>query len=667
MGEKEVATGEDGQSFNCAPMLTKEPESTGTFDVCGLQLTALGKILDAMPMPALLIDPLSRIAFANRSCSRISRQPEKLQGLSLSTLFSEESAIAEIQRATNEVFSTGKSQLIDSTFEITGHRMWSRLYLQSMAFGSSKWMVLLMKDLAHGKNRILPSSRYHSKFPKEIAERERMEKLTFDDQHRLELILRGADLGLWEVDLQKDKVFVDQTWAGVFGDPPDSIEASSSYWLELIHPDDSQRFFRAWNEHLDGSVDCFETEYRIRNKVGEWKWLLTRGKVGERTRDGEPMRISGIVLDITHRKCVDENMLQKSKVFMDAIDPIFIEDLEGSVTHVNRAAEQIYGWRRNELIGKSITTIAPPHLRAQAENFLMRCKLGERVENVEATHITKSGATIPVLLSLSLLTNERAEPVAIATITKNLSNLKRTEDKLRAQTEALERSNKDLEEFAYLAAHDLREPLIGIAAYAKILQRRYRESLDSQAHKFISRTLDTVTRMDCLIQTLLSYSRLGTDARTMESTDCNLALAEALSNLRSGIEASGATVVSDPLPTVMANPSLLIQVFQNLVGNAIKFAGNDPLKVRIGAQREEREWRFFVKDNGIGIEPPYFDRIFRIFQRIESSPDRPGTGIGLANCKKIVEHHGGRIWVESKPGKGSTFFFTIPHERASGT
>ena len=216
-----------------------------------------------------------------------------------------------------------------------------------------------------------------------------------------------------------------------------------------------------------------------------------------------------------------------------------------------------------------------------------------------------------------------------------------------------------------MAAHDLREPLIGIAASAKILQRRYGESLDAQAHQFISRTLDTITRMDGLIQSLLSCSRLGSDPRNLEPTDCNVALAEALSNLKSVMEASGATVMSDSLPTVMANPSLLVQVFQNLVGNAIKFAGDEPLKIRIGAAWEESEWRFFVKDNGIGIAPPYFDRIFRIFQRIDSSPERPGTGIGLANCKKIVEHHGGRIWVESQPGKGSTFFFTIPDRMAS--
>jgi light-regulated signal transduction histidine kinase (bacteriophytochrome) len=238
---------------------------------------------------------------------------------------------------------------------------------------------------------------------------------------------------------------------------------------------------------------------------------------------------------------------------------------------------------------------------------------------------------------------------------------------LRAQTKALERSNKDLEEFAYVAAHDLREPLIGIAAYIKLLERHLKHRLDAQAHKLIARAVATITRMDCLIQSLLWHSRLTSETKHLEPTDCNVALEEALFSLRSAIEERGAIVESEPLPVVMANPSLLIQVFQNLVSNAIRFAGDEPLKIRIGAQREENEWTVFVKDNGIGIEPPYFDRIFRIFQRIDSSPDRPGTGIGLANCKKIVEHHGGRIWVESKPGKGSTFFFTIPHRMASDT
>ncbi len=380
----------------------------------------------------------------------------------------------------------------------------------------------------------------------------------------------------------------------------------------------------------------------------------------ERTQDGTLLRVLGAELEASQFKLAKEKLFHMSRVFMDAIDPIFIRNLEGIVIDMNRTAEETYGWRRDELIGKSIMTIMPSHLRSLAEDYHFRCKRGETIKNVEFTHLTKSGATIPVLVSLSLLTDERAEPVSIATIIKDLSNLKRTEEMLRAQTEALARSNKDLEEFAHVAAHDLREPLIGIAAYVKILQRQYGDSLNAQANQFISRILETITRMDGLIQSLLSYCRLGNDAGNFDPTDCNAAFAGALSNLIAAIDASGATVTTDSLPKIMANQSLLIQVFQNLVGNAIKFAGDEPPEIHVGASLEGSEWRFSVKDNGIGIEPAYFDRIFRIFQRIDSSADRPGAGIGLANCKKIVEYHGGRIWVESKPGKGSTFFFTIP-------
>ena len=224
----------------------------------------------------------------------------------------------------------------------------------------------------------------------------------------------------------------------------------------------------------------------------------------------------------------------------------------------------------------------------------------------------------------------------------------------------MERSNTDLEEFAYVAAHDLREPLVGIAAYLKVLGRRFKDSPDPDAYKFVSRALDITLRMDSLVQSLLAYSLLGVGPKSFQLTDCNVALHSALSNLRSAIEEADAKVTSDPLPTVTGDSHLMVQLFQNLVSNAIKFARDIPLEIHIGTTREEPEWKFYVKDNGIGIEPPHFDRIFRIFQRVEATRGRPGTGIGLASCKKIVEHHGGRIWVESEPANGSIFFFTVP-------
>ena len=292
------------------------------------------------------------------------------------------------------------------------------------------------------------------------------------------------------------------------------------------------------------------------------------------TDEGNPLRASGTAFDISDRKRAEDKLLQLSKVFMESIDPIFIRDLEGNIVDLNKAAEQTYGWSREELIGKSIKTIVSPDRHEIADKLQERCKSGEKVENVEALHRTKSGDLMPVLVSLSLLTDKKDKPVGIASITKNLSDLKRTEDMLRAKTEALERSNKDLEEFAYVAAHDLREPLIGIAAYLKVLERHCRTKSDTKAHNLVSRALDITLRMDSLVQSLLAYSRVGVGPKSFQPTDCNVVLHSALSNLRAAIEEAKAKVTSDPLPTVTGDSDLMVQLFQNLVSNAIKFAGN---------------------------------------------------------------------------------------------
>ncbi len=218
---------------------------------------------------------------------------------------------------------------------------------------------------------------------------------------------------------------------------------------------------------------------------------------------------------------------------MESIDPIFIRDLEGNIVDLNKAAEQTYGWSREELIGKSIKTTVSPNRHEMADELQERCKSGEKVENVEALHRKKSGDLMPVLVSLSLLTDKKDKPVGIASITKNLSDLKRTEDMLRAKTEALERSNKDLEEFAYVAAHDLREPLSRNCCLFKGPGAALAKPTPIQkSHKFVSRALDITLRMDSLVQSLLSYSRLGTGPKSFQPTDCNVALDSALSNLR---------------------------------------------------------------------------------------------------------------------------------------
>jgi signal transduction histidine kinase len=245
-------------------------------------------------------------------------------------------------------------------------------------------------------------------------------------------------------------------------------------------------------------------------------------------------------------------------------------------------------------------------------------------------------------------------------LVREIAERKLAMETLAQKEKELRRSNEELEQFAYVASHDLQEPLRMVGSYTQLLSRRYKGRLDSDADEFIAFAVDGVTRMQRLINDLLQYSRVGTKGREPEPTNSEVVLERALANLKTAIEDNRATVTHDPLPVVMADDRQLEQLFQNLIGNAIKFHGAELPKVNMRAERSNGCWMFRVKDNGIGIEPQYYQRIFQVFQRLHTRQEYSGTGIGLAVCKKIVERHGGRIWVESEPGTGTTFLFTLP-------
>jgi signal transduction histidine kinase len=237
---------------------------------------------------------------------------------------------------------------------------------------------------------------------------------------------------------------------------------------------------------------------------------------------------------------------------------------------------------------------------------------------------------------------------------------KRIEDRLVRQTEELKRSNEELEQFAYVVSHDLQEPLRSINGFVQLLARRRREVKDEKSEHYTERIVAGVGRMRELIDDLLEYSRVSTRGNLFEPVDCGEIVTEALANLESAIDKSEAAVTCDEFPRVQGDASQLTQLFQNLIGNALKFRNERAPQIHINAEKRDGVWVFSVRDNGIGIEPQYFERIFHVFQRLHSQQEYAGTGIGLAICKKIAERHGGRIWVESEPGKGSTFNFTIP-------
>jgi light-regulated signal transduction histidine kinase (bacteriophytochrome) len=264
------------------------------------------------------------------------------------------------------------------------------------------------------------------------------------------------------------------------------------------------------------------------------------------------------------------------------------------------------------------------------------------------------------MYNASIFKNQAGEVDGVFAAARDVTERKRAEKELALRAEELARSNADLQQFAYVASHDLQEPLRMVASYTQLLGKRYRGKLDADADDFIGYAVDGAHRMQQLVNDLLAYSRVGTRAREFAPIECENVLRAVLGNLKTSIEETKAVISHDPLPAVEADETQLGQVFQNLIGNALKFHGPDLPRVDISAEQQDGEWRFTVRDNGIGIEPQDAGRIFVIFQRLHAGREYPGTGIGLAITKKIVERHGGRIWVESAPGQGSTFIFTIP-------
>ncbi len=255
-------------------------------------------------------------------------------------------------------------------------------------------------------------------------------------------------------------------------------------------------------------------------------------------------------------------------------------------------------------------------------------------------------------------TTELAE--ANQTLRAEIAERQRAEEKLKLAVEELERSNEDLRQFAYAASHDLQEPLRAVSGFVQLLQKRYQGRLDAHADEYIAFAVGGADRMQRLIEGLLSFSNVGTRGKPFQPVDANRVLDEAIANLEAAIHETAAVITRDSLPVVNADRTQLMQLLQNLIGNAIKFRREEPPRVHVAARRSDGDWLFSVRDNGIGIEPKHADRVFILFRRLHDSQAYPGTGVGLTICKRIVERHGGRIWVESEPGRGSTFSFTLP-------
>jgi PAS domain S-box-containing protein len=463
-------------------------------------------------------------------------------------------------------------------------------------------------------------------------------------------VIEGAPNGIIVVDTRGVMVLVNRETEQLFGYARTellgrSVEMLVPHRFRQGHPDYREYFTRNPQRRAMGAGrDLFGVRKDGREIPIEIGLNPVEGE------DGLYVKVS--VVDIGPRKRAEARF----RVAVEASPHgVLMVDTVGRVVLVNRELERLFGYKREELLGHPVEMLVPIHARTHHPSLRSAFHVNPQSRAMGAGRDLfgrrKDGTEIPLEIGLNPIETDEGTFVLASVV--DISPRKHAEEELR-------RSNEELERFAYVASHDLQEPLRTVTSYMQLLSRRYRNSLDGEAGEFIDFAVNGAKRMQNLIEDLLTFSRVGTRGGVMMPTDAGAVFDAAVLSLQAAAKESHASITHDPLPSVLADAGQLEQLLTNLLGNALKFHGNEPSHVHVSARREGRHWCFSIRDNGIGIDSQFLDRIFVIFQRLHGREEYAGTGIGLAICKKIVERHGGKIWVDSAPGLGATFFFTLP-------
>ena len=479
---------------------------------------------------------------------------------------------------------------------------------------------------------------------------------------RLDRVLQASNDGWWDWDVVDDRMFYSPRWWSMVGYEPGELPVGPRLCGRLVHPDDAELVDGMFGKVLADGPDSTETEFRMRHKDGHYVPVLARMHV-VRDAAGQPIRVSGANLDLTERKRAEAELRASEETFRSLFElspyGMVRNRMDGGFCDVNRAFLDIVAYTREQLLRLSYWDLTPRSYAEQEAAQLSELDTRHAYGPYEKDYIHRSGRLVPVRLRGVRIIGSDGQPY-IWSIVEDITEQRAVDQAMRQASAELARSNADLEQFAYVASHDLREPLRMVSAYVGLLERRFGDVLGQDGREFVAFARDGAQRMDRLICDLLDYSRVKRMGDDIVATSAEAAVAAVLQNLQVVIARDGAEVAVDPLPMVRAAPVQLQRLFQNLIGNALKYRDPEcPPRIRISAEVTDGVVRFSVADNGIGIDPQYHERVFGIFQRLHTRQEYDGTGIGLAVCRSILERHGGRIWVDSTPGEGSTFRFTL--------
>ena len=487
------------------------------------------------------------------------------------------------------------------------------------------------------------------------SENKKMQVALRESENHLKLTLDAAAAGMW-ISGRDGSWMATPQLNRIFGLSPDITFHREQDLMDYIHPEDLQQLIDAWMGSLrDGTR--LDHEYRIIWPDGSIHWLAAKGRVC--SESGIP-RFVGITYDITERKRMEEALKERVETERALInfptDMALVLDVEGNILNINDTYARVLGRLPDDLISQNIWSLMPVEVvpdRRRHFDLALRTKQIIRFEEQRAGRWYDS-LVHPILSGGGSVTR-------IAITARDITERKLAEQQLREYSESLKRSNEDLELFVGIATHDLQEPVRGIVIFSQLLLNQCREGRWQDPGKYLKVIEQSGLQMSSLVNDLREYSRVRTHAKQMEPVDTTTILSLALNNLHHVIEENHATVTYDPLPVVLADGTQVAQVFQNLIDNAIKFSRDEKTpEIHLSATPSDGMWEFAFRDNGIGIPQKYFSKIFMLFERLHDRDVYPGTGLGLALCKRIIERHGGRMWVDSEVGVGSTFFFTLP-------